>query len=320
MEPRSVNRITKGEAENYAVRLLVQALSCQVRDIKFIGGGSFGYVYLASIDKAPGKVILKACRAEGMCEREAMELTVLGQNSRIKIPKVYFTHLASNKIPMDFICMEFVEGKNCFTNFSYLFKSRKVKQAFADQVTSAMRVWHETENDKFGPLGNAMFDTWLDYYKPFAEDILATARQLHTNGRLETRVLDAMERAWRAFDVIFSEPVPKAGLIHGDLNVMNIMADKDLHPVAFIDPLESRWADIEYDLFQLRNLTGDRFKLYETYKAKYPVSHNCDLKVSFYALYHEVYCYILSGHKTNMLLMPLVKRMNKMLKKAGLTA
>ena len=132
-------------------------------------------------------------------------------------------------------------------------------------------------------------------------------------GKLEKKVLAAMERAGSAFDSIFSEKVETASLIHGDLNVMNIMSDRHLRPTAIIDPLESKWADREYELFQLRNLTGDRFGLYETYKKKYPVSEKCDLKTAFYGLYHEVYAYILSGNKVNFILAPLVKRMDRTL-------
>lgn len=318
MESKGVNPITKKHAKTCAVQAAEKMFSCRVLKIRCIGGGSFGYVYLAKMDRSPEKIILKACRTQGMCEREAMELTLLGKNCPIKIPKVYFTLPASEEIPIDFICMEYIEGKNCFTNPAFLLKSRKAKQAFADKVTSAMRIWHETENDTFGPLENAVSDTWLAYYKPFAEDILVTARKLHENGKPGTYILNTMERAWRVFDEIFSEPVQKAGLIHGDLNVMNIMADKDLHPVAFIDPLESKWADTEYDLFQLRNLTGERFGLYQTYKAKYPVSQKCDLKVSFYALFHEVYCYILSGRTTYAIMLTLARRMNRELKRNGL--
>ena len=122
-----------------------------------------------------------------------------------------------------------------------------------------------------------------------------------------------MERAWNAFDYIFSEPVTAASLIHGDMNVMNILSDRHLRPTAIIDPLETKWADREYELFQLRNLTGDRFGLYETYKKKYPVSEKCDLKTAFYGLYHEVYAYITSGTKVNFILMPLVRRMERAL-------
>ena len=318
MELRNVNNVTKDAAKGYAVTVLEDKFSCKVKSIKYVGGGSFGYVYLAETDTMLKKVIMKACRTDGMCKRESQELTLLGKNSLIKIPEVYFTFLATDEIPIDFICMEYMEGKDCFTNFTFLLKSPKKKKEFADKITSAMHVWHETENNQFGLLGNAAHDSWLGYYKPFAEDILHTARELYKHGKLEIRVMDTMERAWNSFDEIFSEPINKAGLIHGDLNVMNIMADNDLNPTAIIDPLESKWADTEYDLFQLRNLTGECFGLYKMYKSKYSVSEKCDLKTSFYALFNEVYCYIISGNKINMILMPLVRRMNRELKKSGL--
>ena len=315
MELRSVNTVTKDAAKGYAVTVLEDKFSCKVRRIKYVGGGSFGYVYLAETDTMPKKVIMKACRTDGMCEREAQELMLLGKNSLIKIPEVYFTFLATDEIPIDFICMEYMEGKDCFTHFMFLLKSPKKKKEFADKITSAMRVWHETENGKFGLIGNAVYDSWLGYYKPFAEDILLTARELYKHGRLKIQVMDTMERAWNAFDEIFSEPIEKAGLIHGDLNVMNIMADNDLNPTAIIDPLESKWADTEYDLFSLRNMTGEHFGLYETYKSKYPVSEKCDLKTSFYALFFEVYCYIFSGAQKVKIPQVLIKRMNDELKK-----
>ena len=137
-------------------------------------------------------------------------------------------------------------------------------------------------------------------------------------GRLGRRALRAMENGWTHFDAIFSEPVEKACLIHGDLNVMNIMSDKKLHMTAIIDPLESKWADPEYELFQMRNLTGNLFGLYETYKRKYPVSKNCDVKTAFYALYHEVYTYIRTGSRIHWYLPQMVRRFEKDLRKSGL--
>ena len=118
------------------------------------------------------------------------------------------------------------------------------------------------------------------------------------DGQLEPYFLRTMKRAWDNFDFIFSEKVECASLIHGDLNVMNIITDDHLNPIAIIDPLESKWADAEFDLFQLKNLTGNTFGLYEMYKSKYPTSKNCDLKVAFYAMFHEIYCYIRSGRRT----------------------
>ena len=318
MEQKAIRNVTAKQGLEYARTVLEQTLGCAVTKIRFIGGGSFGFVYLAQIDKAPGTVIMKACRTEGICEREACELRLLGKNSLVKIPEVYFTFTATKDIPIDFICMEKADGTDCFTDFKKLFCNKKEKAAFADKVTSALHHWHSITNDRFGLIGSANYEDWLDYYRPFAEDVLITARELEKNGKLERFVLNTMERAWSAFDMIFSEKVEKASLIHGDMNVMNIMTDRHLNITAFIDPLESKWADKEYELFQLRNLTGDRFGLYETYKKKYPVSEKCDIKTAFYALYHEVYAYIISGNKVMFILLPLVKRIKKELKRAGL--
>ena len=55
--------------------------------------------------------------------------------------------------------------------------------------------------------------------------------------------------------------------------------------------------------------------MYETYKKKFQVSEKCDIKCDFYALFHEVYCYITSGVKVDLILQPLVHRMKKDLKK-----
>ncbi len=76
----------------------------------------------------------------------------------------------------------------------------------------------------------------------------------------------------------------------------------------------------EFDLFQLRNLTGECFGLYEAYKRKYPVSEKCDLKCAFYAVYHEVYCLISTGTNTEIILAAAVKRLKRELKKAGITS
>lgn len=44
------------------------------------------------------------------------------------------------------------------------------------------------------------------------------------------------------------------------------MVKKPFEISAIIDPLNSMYADKEYDLFQLNNLTGPCFHLYKTYK------------------------------------------------------
>ena len=77
---------------------------------------------------------------------------------------------------------------------------------------------------------------------------------------------ELLEKGFDVFKEIYEEPLYPV-LIHGDLNIMNIMADpKDMSLTGFIDPCGSMWADREYDLFQLRNMWGDAYGIYETYK------------------------------------------------------
>lgn len=318
MEQINISPVTVEEAEQNAIRVVEKEFNCVVKKIKYLGGGSFGYAYKVNIDISPYTVVMKAYRGNNICEREAFELKTLSQNSIIHIPEVYFTYLRNDTVAVDFICMEYINGKNCFTDFSKLFFPKSKKHEFADKITSAMYVWHSKTNDKFGPISNPTCDEWLDYYKPFAFDILQTARKMVDNGSLEPYFLSVMEIAWNNFDCIFNEKVERACLIHGDLNVMNIMVDDKLNPIAVIDPLESKWADPEFDLFQLKNLTGNAFGLYKTYKSKYPTSKNCDIKVAFYAMYHEIYCYIISGKRTKINHLRCLWQLKKELKKAKL--
>ena len=122
--------------------------------------------------------------------------------------------------------------------------------------------------------------------------------------------MQAMENAWTCFDIIFSEEVRDACLIHGDLNLANIFIDNGKLS-AFIDPLNTMYADREYDLFQFNNLTGKRFKLSQTYIEKYGASKYCKEKLAFYGLWNEVFCYIKSGVLVNVIMNPLVKNMMK---------
>lgn len=298
-----------------AVREIVsKKLNSDVKSVKYIGGGSFGRVFKVITDGSPNVVVMKVCLVSDMHRKEAAQLKLLSEHSSIKIPKVYFTFDKTDEYPIDCLCMEFVEGKDAFTNFGLLLKSKKQKKRFANAVVDAMIGIHSHSNNKFGDIENPVFDTWQDYYKPFAISIFEQATTLRQNKQLPKYVYDAMKKAWDKYDIIFEETVDMPALIHGDLNVMNIMVKKPFEVEAIIDPLNSMFADREYDLFQLNNLTGKCFGLYKTYKEKYPVSNNCDIKCAFYALWNEVYCFIKSGALIPFIMRPIVKEMNKQIK------
>ena len=276
--------------------LVFENLNEKVKDVKFIGGGSYGRVYKTVLSS--GKTIaIKAYRIKGSQYEEARQLNLLSANTIVKMPKTLFTY-EDNKTAI--MAMTFVEGQNVL-NPIFLLKSKSQKQKFADDVISGMLEWHCVTNDKFGELSTPQYDTWLEYYiKEKQEPWLASLKELSKNGKFSKKKLKLLYDATELFNSLPEEKTNPV-LIHGDLNIMNIMADpKTLKLTAFIDPCGSLWADREYDLFQLRNMWGDAYGLYENYKQKYKLSEYADFRIAYYGAMNETHCRLSGG-----LIMPL---------------
>lgn len=307
--------LDKEKAKEYAVSAAESALHKKVTCVKYLGGGSFGKAYSVVFEDGK-RIVVKFLCAEDMVQKEVFDLKFLGEHCPVKMPKVLFVKNADNTIPLDCYGMEMLPGKPVFYVFRMLFAGKQKRQAFADQVTESLHAVHQCTNRKFGDIANPTFDTWQECYKPFAEQVLICAENLYQKGELSEKIITAMRSAWDKFDIIFSEKVEKACLIHGDLNVGNIMADKKGNLSGFIDPLNSMFADVEYDLFQFYNLTGKRLLLGETYFKKYGASKYWKEKLAFYGLWNEVFCYIKSGVLVPFIMNPLVKNMNRVIEKS----
>lgn len=280
-----------------------------------IGSGGAGIVYkLTFADRLP-PVCVKKYTSVGLGERQKADLEILANYSDIPLPKVYFVHNATEEIPLHFLCMEYIPGVSACQNKFYLKSAKKRKAMAAKAIDSLLKI-HQVKNNKFGELEHPIYDTWNDYYKPKAFSILQQAEQDALRGRFSTAVVSVMQKAFDAYDQIFYEEVPSASLIHGDFYVANILVNpKTLEPVAFIDPFNSFWADVEYELFALNNVMGSCFKLYENYKSKAAVSQMCDIKCAFYALFAEVLWYQLYGSKSDAFIAGLTKKMQKQMNK-----
>lgn len=263
--------------------IVSEKLGTETKELKFIGGGSFGRVYKAVL--ADGRIIaLKAYREQGSQIREAQQLTILSENTSVKMPEVLFTYEDEG---VALLAMSFAEGENVL-NPGFLLKSKHRKKKFACAVIDGMLEWHSKGGEKFGSLSDPSYDSWLGYYrKEKQEPWLKALKELCDKGKFSKKKLALLKEATELFNSLpeeKSEPV----LIHGDLNIMNIMAEpKSFSLIAFIDPCGTIWADREYDLFQLRNMWGDAYGLYKTYKEKYPLGEYADFRVAYYASMHE---------------------------------
>lgn len=306
--------LDKELAKTYAINICESKLNKKVSSVKYLGGGSFGRAFCVTFNDN-SDIVIKFLQTKGIMEKEVFDLQLLGKHSSIKMPKILFTRLADDTIPVDCYAMEKIEGKPCFYTFNMLFASKRKRQIFANSVTEGIHSIHLCTNDKFGDTINPTFDTWQECYKPFAQQVLNCAENLYQNGELPKKIITVMRSAWNKFDIIFSEKVEKACLIHGDLNVANIMVNKKGNLIGFIDPLNSMFADVEYDLFQFYNLTGKHFILGKTYFNKYGASKYFKEKLAFYGLWNEVFCYIKSDVYLPFIINPLVRNMKKLVKK-----
>ncbi len=270
-------------------------------NFKFIGGGSFGRVYKAVLSDGQA-IAIKAYRVQGSQYEEARQLKLLSENTSVNMPEVLFTY---EDEATAILAMGFCSGQNVL-NPMFLLKSKEQKQKFANDVISGMLQWHSVTNDKFGDLENPVYDSWYEYYKKEKQEPWLTAlKELSESGKFSKKKLQLLIEATELFNKLPEENT-KPVLIHADLNIMNIMADsKTLELTAFIDPCGSIWADKEYDLFQLRNMWGDAYGLYKSYKRNCDVSEFIDFRVSYYASMHEAAMRLKGG-----LIMPLWEDLN----------
>lgn len=272
--------------------IIFEKLNKKVVNFKFIGGGSYGRVYKTLL--SDGEIIaVKGYKLQEMQHEESEQLKFLSEHTSVKMPEVLFTYEDNDTA---ILAMSFVEGQNVL-NPAFLLKSKRQKQKFADDVVAGMLEWHSVTNDKFGSLSNPVYDSWYEYYKTERQEPwLKALKELSDNGKFSKKKMKLLFEATEIFNKLPQENT-KPVLIHADLNIMNIMADlKNFNLTAFIDPCGSIWADREYDLFQLRNMWGDAYGLYETYKRKYETSEFTDFRVAYYGAMLEASMRLKGGH------------------------
>ena len=288
-------------------KVVTDKLGETVIQLKFIGGGSNGKVY-GVVTENNKKFAVKAFRIKGAMQKESNQMIMLSKHTKTKMPEVLFLYEDNETALMG---MTFIDGKNVL-NPLFVFKSKAKKQKFANDVIDTMLEWHSVTVDKFGDMENPIYDNWRDYYitekqTPFLEGL----SKLADSGKFSKKTLAFLTEATEIYNSLPDES-EKPVLIHGDLNIMNIMADpKSLELIGIIDPSGSIYTDREYDLFQLRNMWGDAFGLYDTYKQKSNLSKFADFRVAYYGAMNEASCRLSGG-----LIMPLWEILwNRKLKK-----
>lgn len=282
-------------------------------DISVAGKGASACVYKVDIEEIPYSIAVKCSDNAELLRQEYQQIKFINDRVDCKLPRLY--HFGMCRDGSAVMIMEHFDGVSA----SKLKKVRKAKENLPNEIVDNLLKIHSVHNEKFGPIDNAVYDTWYDYYSEFADEIYRFVKDSYENGRLRKKVFTAVSLSYEKRKEILRETDGTPTLIHGDYWQPNFIVNPDTYAlVGVIDPFNILWAEPEYELFTLTVGGSKKLKLYENYKSKITPSKYCDLKVELYALYNELLWYKKLGSVSMGYLMYRSRRLIKQMKRNGI--
>lgn len=291
MEHRKLKPYSKEKTEEYEkatlqekqIKAVVEEkLNCKVLEMSVIGKGASGSVYKVMLNAEPYYIAVKTSDYSKLIIDEYNRIQFISSRVDCKLPKIYFADELNGK---GFLGMELVEGVEASAK-ALIFKRNKRK--LANEIVDNLIRIHSVHNDKYGPIDNAVYNSWYEYYSEFAKDIVDFTNKSDVSDTVKKAVNLAYERLYE----IIGDETDNATLTHGDYWIPNFIIDtKTMSLKGVIDPFNVMWTEPEYELFTLTVGYGKNLHLYEIYKSKAQVSKNCDIKVELYALFNELLWY-----------------------------
>ena len=282
-------------------------------DISVAGKGASACVYKVDIEEIPYSIAVKCSDNAELLRQEYQQIKFINDRVDCKLPRLY--HFGMCRDGSAVMIMEHFDGVSA----SKLKKVRKAKESLPNEIVDNLLKIHSVHNEKFGPIDNAAYDTWYDYYSEFADEIYRFVKDSYENGRLRKKVFTAVSLSYEKCKEILRDTDGTPTLIHGDYWQPNFIVNPDTYAlVGVIDPFNILWAEPEYELFTLTVGGSKKLKLYENYKSKITPSKYCDLKVELYALYNELLWYKKLGSVSMGYLLYRSRRLIKQMKRNGI--
>lgn len=290
-------------------------LSCKVLNCSKTGAGANGNVYKITIDIPPYTVAVKSAKNGSLLIKEKAYTDFILSKTDIPMPRTLFLKINSDENERSYMCMEFLDGVNA-NDPKLLLRGIKAKAQLRDSVIENLEKLQSVKGDKYGSFDSLEYDDWHDYYRPFSEKVILFAEDEAKKGNIIPYVAGVMRKAFDNYDKVFSEPISKPTLTHGDFWLPNILVDrKSLRVTGVLDPFNVMWADSHYELFALIAGRENKYKIYDTYKKLHNISDKCDLKLEYYALFSEMYWYSITHHKFDDFLKLKARLLNKQLRR-----
>lgn len=266
--------------------LVEKELNCKVLDISIIGKGASANVYKVKINTFPNCIAVKSSDYPQVIFDEYNKINFISSKVDCKLPKLYFFKEINGK---GFLGMELIEGVEA-SKKNLIFKRNKRK--LANEIVDNLIKIHSVHNDKYGPIDNAVYNSWYEYYENFAKETV----NFTNNSDVSNTVKKAVNAAYEKLPKIIGNDKNNATLSHGDYWLPNFIIDtKNMSLKGVIDPFNVMWTEPEYELFTLTVGYGKNLHLYDIYKSKVKTTENCDIKIELYALFNELLWYKILG-------------------------
>lgn len=273
--------------------------------IKPVGGGYYGSVYFAACGMKTA--VFKLYLLPGLAEKEAQQLAVLREHLPLPVPEVFGVYREEGLY--EALVMEKLAGING-GSLRLARRRKKDRMRLTASLIDALVALHEAPVEGFGEIGGETYADWEACYRARLDDVRAKLER--SNRPVPPEIREQMEEAYRNLSRVLCEPVKRPSIVHGDLNLWNVLADPDtMRITGVIDPFGCCRADRELELFQLEHATGKRFALLPEYRKRVPLSTYFDIKKDYYHFWDDIKHLALAGQYEEK---PLVRLGRKLLR------
>ena len=140
-------------------------MNTKVKQIRSVGKGASGSVYLVKIKTEPFKIAVKTSKYyDAVCKERDM-LDFISTKVSYKIPKTYFLYSENDTVYLGMSYIKGMSGKSKY--LAFVPSKKRLRNSIIDALMNAQSV----HNDKFGKYDNPVYDTWEEYYKDYFFDI-----------------------------------------------------------------------------------------------------------------------------------------------------
>jgi len=259
-----------------AVRQACEAfLQSDIRNVATVGGGDINEA--RQLETERGSYFLKLNRAADsarMFATEAQGLSLLANNGRLRVPRVFQHGQAGGHA---FLLMEMVESGSRAPDFWTVFG-----QELAALHRQAQPFFGLETDNFIGslPQTNGRYENFFDFYaetrlRPQLEMAQSSGLLTQADGQLLERLITRLP------ELVPEEP---PALIHGDLWGGNYLADEAGRPV-LIDPSVA-YSHREFDLGMSLLFGGFAREFYEAYDKTYPLEGHWNNRTDLFQLYY----------------------------------